>query len=192
MSHEKFDLSKIARLDDESRFEFLDPDVMWEALGSPSPDVIVDIGAGTGLFARRFAAMAPMATVYAADTEPVMIAWIGEHADPAIGSRLRPVLAQEASVPLPDAEADLVVMVNLHHELATPKDSYAEALRLLRPGGRLLVADWARNEVEGGPPQGIRATFDEIAEMLRGAGFGSVVRHEGLQRHTLVTARKGS
>lgn len=192
MSHEKFDLSKIARLDDVSRFEFLDPGVMWEALGNPSPDVIVDIGAGTGLFARRFAAMAPTATVFAVDTEPVMLAWIGEHADAAVGSRLRPVLAGEASVPLPDAEADLVVMINLHHELATPKDSYAEALRLLRSGGQLLVADWARNDTEGGPPQGIRATFDQIADMLRGVGFECVVRHEGLPRHTLVTACKGS
>lgn len=192
MSHEKFDLSKIARLDDESRFDFLDPDVMWDALGDPSPDVIVDIGAGTGLFARRFAAMAPAATVFAADTEPVMIAWMGEHADPVIGARLHPVLAEEASVPLPDEEADLVVMINLHHELATPKDSYAEALRLLRPGGQLLVADWARTDTEGGPPQEIRATFEQIAEMLRGAGFRCVVRHEGLPRHTLVTACKGS
>lgn len=192
MGHQKFDVRKIARLDDEDRFADLDPELMWAALGDPSPSVIVDIGAGTGLFAKRFAAMAPAATVFAADTEPVMLRWMEEHADPAVAARVRPVLAKEASVPLPDAEADLVVMINLHHELAMPRDSYAEALRLLRPGGQLLVADWAKNDMEGGPPQAIRATFDQIAEMLREVGFGCVARHEGLPRHTLVTACKGS
>ena len=38
---------------------------------SPEPSVIVEIGAGTGLFAGRFAAMAPDAKVFAVDTEPV-------------------------------------------------------------------------------------------------------------------------
>src|ERR1035437_9566910 len=55
--HEKFDASRLGRLDDETRFEYLNPEVMWGAAGQPDPAVIVDIGAGTGLFARRFARM---------------------------------------------------------------------------------------------------------------------------------------
>jgi len=192
MAHMKFDLAKIARLDDPARFDDLDPEVMWQALGRPAPESIVDIGAGTGLFARRFAQMAPAATVYAVDTEPEMIAWIEEHRDAATGERLRTVLADETSIPLPDASADLVVMINLHHELAEPSGSYAEALRLLRPGGSLLVADWSRNDAPGGPPQEIRVTFDRLAGMLRDVGFEDVTGHAGLPRHTLVTARRGA
>ncbi|HEY5549430.1 MAG TPA: class I SAM-dependent methyltransferase [Coriobacteriia bacterium] len=191
MAHEKFDISKIARLDDEGRLTELDPELMWDALGRPSPEVIVDVGAGTGLFARRFASLAPAATVFAVDTEPAMIRWMDEHEDPAIGSRLVPVLAEETHVPLPDAAADLVVMINLHHELASPRDSYAEAFRLLRSEGQLLVADWALGDTVGGPPQEIRATSAQIADMLRGVGFERVTHHEGLPRHTLVTAYKG-
>jgi len=33
MAHQKFDVSKIERLEDVARFESLDPDVMWAALG---------------------------------------------------------------------------------------------------------------------------------------------------------------
>ena len=192
MDHEKFDISKIERLDDEARFAYLDPEVMWAALGHPAPTAIVDIGAGTGLFARRFAALAPEATVFAVDTEPVMIKWLEEHADTTLGGRVRPVLAEETRIPLHDQVADLVVMLNLHHELVSPAESYAEALRLLRPGGQLLVADWAKTDVEGGPPQEIRATFDQVAGILKAAGFECVTGHEGLPRHTLVTACKGS
>ena len=79
MPHEKFDLSRLERLNDESRFKALDPRVLWAALDTPAPDVIVEIGAGTGLFASRFAAMAPQATVYAVDMEPEMVAWMSDN-----------------------------------------------------------------------------------------------------------------
>lgn len=190
MAHEKFDVSKLERLDDEGRFADLDPEVMWEALGRPAPGVIVDIGAGTGLFARRFAQLAPAATVYAVDTEPAMLRWVADHEDRALAGRIRPLLAEETCVPLDDGAADLVVMINLHHELADPSASYGEALRLLGPGGRVLVVDWARTDTGGGPPQKIRATADQIRGFLCGAGFDDAVAHEGLPKHSLVTARK--
>ena len=190
MAHQKFDVAKIERLEDVARFDSLDPDVMWAALGSPSPRVIVDIGAGTGLFARRFAAMAPGATVFAADTAPVMLKWIDEHADPSVGDRIRPLLAEESKVPLPDDTADLVVMINLHHELVDPAASYREALRLLCPGGQILVVDWAPGNTEGGPPQHIRATPDDIIGLLQRAGFVEAAAHAGLPKHSIVTAGK--
>jgi len=190
MAHQKFDVSKIERLEDVARFESLDPDVMWAALGSPSPRVIVDIGAGTGLFARRFAAMAPDATVFAADTAPVMLNWIDEHPDPVVGDRIRPLLAEESKVPLADDSADLAIMINLHHELIDPAASYREALRLLRPGGQLLVVDWAPGNMEGGPPQHIRATPGQIIGLLKSAGFVEAAAHAGLPKHSIVTARK--
>jgi len=190
MAHQKFDVSKIERLEDVARFESLDPAVMWAALGSPSPQVVVDIGAGTGLFARRFAAMAPDATVFAADTAPVMLRWIDEHPDPVVGDRIKPLLAEESKVPLADDSADLAIMINLHHELIDPVASYREALRLLRPGGQLLVVDWAPGNTEGGPPQHIRATPEKIIGLLDHAGFVEAAAHEGLPKHSIVTARK--
>ena len=190
MAHQKFDVSKIERLEDVARFESLDHDVMWAALGSPSPRVVVDIGAGTGLFARRFAAMAPDATVFAADTAPVMLRWIDEHPDPVVGDRIKPLLAEESKVPLADDSADLAIMINLHHELIDPAVSYREALRLLCPGGQLLVVDWAPGNTEGGPQQHIRATPEKIICLLERAGFVNAAAHAGLPKHSIVTARK--
>jgi len=188
--HLKFDIAKIARLDDVGRFDDLDPDVMWEALGSPKPAAIVDIGAGTGLFARRFAALAPEAKVFAVDTEQRMLDWIAGHGDPAVDDRLHLVLSEETVVPLPDGSADLVIMINLHHELADPEATYREVWRLLRAGGQLLVVDWAKREMVGGPPQSVRASGDEIVAMLGSVGFRDAQAHAGLPKHSLVTATK--
>jgi ubiquinone/menaquinone biosynthesis C-methylase UbiE len=190
MPHEKFDIAHLDRLNDVARFEYLPPEVMWQALGEPSPDAIVDIGAGTGLFACRFAQMAPTAEVYAVDIEPAMVRWMHEHKPPALCSRLHPLLGHESHVPLATGEADLVVMLNLHHELVDPQANYREALRLLRVGGQLLVADWAARDTQGGPPQHVRATAEQIGSMLRVLGFESITAHPDLPRHSLLTASK--
>ncbi len=101
MPHEKFDIAKLERLNDESRFEYLDPVVMWAAAATPDPRTIVEIGAGTGLFACRFAELAPAAQVFAVDVEPVMIRWMFQHRPAALSGRLHPILAEETKVPLP-------------------------------------------------------------------------------------------
>jgi ubiquinone/menaquinone biosynthesis C-methylase UbiE len=191
MAHLKFDVAKIAKLDDPGRFETMSPEVMWTALGNPSPEVIIEIGAGTGLFSAKFAEMAPGASVYAVDTETVMLDWMREHRPEVAAGRIIPVLSEETTVPLGDGQAQLVAMLNLHHELALPEALYGEALRMLVPGGQLLVVDWAPIETPKGPPLAIRASANEIVELLATVGFASVRAHDGaLPWHWLVTATR--
>lgn len=188
MAHEKFDIAKLERLNDPARLEQIDSDLMWDALGGPTPRVIVEIGAGTGLFAGRFAELAPDAVVYAVDAEPVMVEWMREHRAPAYGDRLIPVLSSEEAVPLADGIAELVVMINVHHELAAPPSIYAEAYRMLSSGGQIVAADWAPGAEGGGPSQVVRASAEQIAAELEVAGFTQLAVHAGLDRHSLVTA----
>ena len=190
MPHEKFDVSQLERLNDTSRFEYLDPELLWRTADTPDAKTIVEIGAGTGLFACRFAEYAPQAEVYAVDVSQVMVRWMLEHRPPSLCDRLHPVLARETSVPLGTGEADLVVMINVHHELADPRSSYREALRLLRIGGTLLIADWRLGDTERGPSQSCRASAEQIGEAITAVGFDEVVSHSGLSHHSLVTARK--
>lgn len=190
MAHQKFDISKLERLNDTGRFDTMIPSVMWSALGSPRPRIIVDVGAGTGLFAEKFAELAPEATVYAADMAPQMVEWMSENRAGVAVGRLVPLLSTETGVPRPDAQAQLVTMLNLHHELADPVALYTEALRLLEPGGQLLVVDWAARETPKGPPLAIRATFKTLHATMESAGFTHVLQHDGLPWHTLATARR--
>ena len=193
MPHEKFDIAKLERLNDEARFDYLDPETIWAAAGTPSPHAIVEIGAGTGLFACRFAELAPSADVYAVDIEPVMVRWMFQHRPAALSGRLHPILAEETKIPLPTGEADLVVMINVHHELADPRSSYCEALRLLKIDATILVADWLPGDTGGsGPPQAVRASSEQISEILSSVGFYNVTAHEGLSRHSLLTANKAA
>lgn len=191
MGHMKFDSAKLERLNDPARFESIRPDILWQRAGVASPTVIVEIGAGTGLFAAKFAELAPTATVFAADTEPVMIEWMRQNRAEVACGRVVPLLSRETQVPLPDAMADLVAMVNLHHELADPDALLAEALRLLRPGGRLLVCDWAARETPKGPPPSVRVTAAALLTQLQAVGFVDIeVDEDALEWHSVASAAR--
>ena len=49
---------------------------------------------------------------------------------------------------LPDAGADLVVVHQVLHYLSDPAAAVAEAARLVAPGGRLLIVDFAPHRLE--------------------------------------------
>jgi ubiquinone/menaquinone biosynthesis C-methylase UbiE len=190
VAYQKFDARKLERLNDEGRFETLIPEAMWEALGDPLPRTIVEIGSGPGLFASRFATMAPQATVYAVDTEPVMVEWMRANLPAVAEGRVVPVLSEETRIPLSDGVADLVTMINLHHELAEPSATYAEAFRLLGDDGQVLVVDWAQLETPHGPSLSVRVSAETLVQFVNRAGFTDVRTHEGLPWHSMVTARK--
>ena len=52
------------------------------------------------------------------------------------------------SVDLPDGAADLVVAHQVLHYLGEPMAAVAEAARLVRPGGRLVIVDFAPHDME--------------------------------------------
>jgi SAM-dependent methyltransferase len=190
MTHEKFDPSKLDKLNDPVRMARMEPLRIWTAAGIANPAVVVEIGAGTGIFAEAFANFAPSVKVYAVDTEARMIQWMERHRAPKLHGRLVPVLATDTMVPLPDGTADAAFMIDLHHELSSPDATYAEVYRLLAPGRKVVVVDWRKDNEPGGPPQEIRVSEAEIAATLERTGFRQVTTHEGPVRHSMITAVK--
>jgi len=190
MAYLKFDLRKLEKLNDPARLEQLPPEAMWRAVGDPSIRVMVEIGAGTGFFARRFCRMSKHGLVYACDLEDTMIRWMRENLPEVAEGCVIPVKSEEGRVPLAGELARLVYMINLHHELVDPQAVYREALRLLEPSGRLLVVDWKKEETPKGPPVGVRAPLDALLESIRSAGFEEVGARDLLEWHNLVTATK--
>ncbi|MFM8980606.1 MAG: metalloregulator ArsR/SmtB family transcription factor [Planctomycetia bacterium] len=136
----------------------------------PAQDV-VQLGAGSGAlslelarFARRLVAVEPDAG-RAAQARARL-------AGVACAQVLEAALA---GVPQPAASADLVVLAQALAALEDPAPVLAEAARLLRPGGRLLVLDllphgeaWVRERL-GHRRQGTRP--EQLRAWLTGAGL---------------------
>ena len=52
------------------------------------------------------------------------------------------------NLPLPDESADAVMLVSMLHHVEDPAAALAEARRILRPGGRLALMAFTREDVE--------------------------------------------
>ena len=108
----------------------------------PGMDVM-DVGAGTGYYSRRIAALVgPKGNVYAIDVQPEMVEMLNAVARrPGLGN-IKPILGSEKSVTLSDGLADLAIMVDVYHELEFPSEMLTSIVRALRPGGRVVFVEY--------------------------------------------------
>ena len=104
---------------------------------------VVEVGSGTGTLAIALAQLRRDATVIGIDGDPEVQA-LATRKPGADAVSWREGLAGQLA--LPDASVDRVVMSLLLHHLdgEGKREALREARRVLRPGGRLHIADWGR------------------------------------------------
>jgi ubiquinone/menaquinone biosynthesis C-methylase UbiE len=160
--------------------------------GLPSEARVADIGAGTGTFAIALAKAAPESEVIGVDTDPEVLG-LAQAKDGAEAVVWKRGLAGE--IPLPDQSCDRVVMSLLLHHLDAPgkRAALAEAHRVLRPGGRLHIADWGQAQdpamraaffvlqIFDGFPGTRDHAAGRIPDFLTSAGFPSPRQHDRLR-----------
>ncbi len=111
--------------------------------GVPDNGSVVDVGAGTGTLAISLAEARPDVTVTAVDGDAEILA-LAQTKSAADLVRWRRGLADD--LPLETASTDAVVTsLVLHHlDWSTKHRALQEIGRVLRPAGRLHIADWER------------------------------------------------
>ena len=188
----KFDPKKLARLNDPRRLEYLNPEIIWEKVALENPALMIDIGAGTGFFALLFYRKMKKGKVYACDISDELLAWMKDNLPAESKGFVIPVKMEESCVPLPDCKADLVYMINLHHELEEPLRILEESRRLLGEGGKLMIIDWKKEETPEGPPLDIRVEEKTIEDQMRASGFTNITKHAVLPYHHFLIGEKKS
>jgi ubiquinone/menaquinone biosynthesis C-methylase UbiE len=163
-----------------------------EAVVDVDPVVVVDIGCGTGSLAIPIAELLPGSRVIGIDGDPEVLGLA--QAKPG-ADQIEWIEARADSLPLEDDESDVVVSsLLLHHlPLASKRAMLAESRRVLRPGGRLIVADWAAPQdlvASAGffalqVLDGFATTNDNrrglIPALIEEAGFAAPVRMERIR-----------
>jgi SAM-dependent methyltransferase len=175
------DYSRQAQTYDETRGA--SPSVLGplrEALAGAPGRRLVDVGGGTGNYAR--ALRDDGWDVLVVDRSAAMLARAAEKGLPTLE-------ADAQHVPLPDEEADAVTMISMLHHVDDPAQGLAEARRILRPGGRLAVMAFAREDIAAqwyhdyfpstrAWMNASHPTLDELLSHLRGARRIPVVFHD--------------
>ncbi len=188
MTDKKFNPKQIEKLNNPKRYDIHNPELIWETLGLENPEVLIDVGAGTGFFSKPFADKIPDGKVYACDTSEVMLEWLKENLSSEYEDRILPMKTEENSIDLGDKIADLVFMIMLHHELDDPLLMLQEAKRLLKSGGKIMIVDWKKEEMPVGPPLELRIEADVIEDQLRQTGFSDIVQHNVLPLNSFLVA----
>lgn len=146
---------------------------MDEALGEGPFNLLVDLGTGTGRILELFGARA--SRVLGFDLNHAMLAYARMKLERAGLSQAQVRHGDLYNVPLPDGAADVVVLHQVLHFLDDPTAAIAEASRLLGPGGKLLVVDFAPHELEFLREQSAHRRLgfarDQLGRLLAGAGL---------------------
>ena len=118
------------------------PDVAVEALGLKPTDTVADIGAGTGYMSFRMARQVPDGQVLAVDLQPEMIELLEAERDEQKITNVQTIQAEEDNPHLPSEQIDLALMVDAYHELAFPREVMTGVAEALKPGGRVVLAEY--------------------------------------------------
>jgi predicted methyltransferase len=135
------------RFEGESREVFVARQAILAAVGVKAGDEVADIGAGTGLFTASFAGeVGDDGWVYAVDISSRFLEFIAQRAAAAGLANITPVLCTERSTNLPPGSIDVAYVCDTYHHFEHPADTLASIHAALRPGGRLVIVDFEREE----------------------------------------------
>lgn len=117
-----------------------------DAAGPGPFDLMIDVGVGSGRMLAVFADRVRRAEGF--DTNRQMLAVARANLDELPEGRAGVRLGDIYAPPFPPGGADLVTVHQVLHFLPDPGRAVAEAARLLKPGGRLVISDFAPHNLE--------------------------------------------
>jgi SAM-dependent methyltransferase len=160
-----------------------------DALELEPTDTVVDLGAGTGYMSFRLAEAVPEGKVYAVDIQPEMLEMLSMIQGDRHIINVEPRLAELTDPHLPDG-IDAVLMVDAYHELAYPYEVMTAVVDALRPGGRVVLAEY-RGENPLIPIKRLhKMTERQVRRELEAVGLEWVKTDERLPRQHLLFFQK--
>ena len=132
-----------ARFTRDERDVWRHRDAVSAAFGARRRETVLDLGAGTGVFAAALArAVGPEGTVHALDLAAPFVAALGELARRESLPQLRAGRCHPTHTGLPAACLDRALVCDTYHHLEHPQPMLADLHRAIRPGGELFVVDF--------------------------------------------------
>ena len=109
--------------------------------------VVADFGAGSGYYTERLArAVGPTGKVLAVDLQPEMLELVGARATRLGLTNVELVRSTADDPRLPAGAVDLILMVDVYHELAAPQRVLRAMKAALSPRGRIAILEFRKED----------------------------------------------
>jgi predicted methyltransferase len=163
------------------------PEHVLDVLGVKEGMTVADVGAGSGYFTVRIAKrIGPRGRVLATDLQPEMLDLLRTKVKAANLTNVVPVLTTESDAKLPRKELDLVLMVDVYHELPKPAATLAQVRAALRPEGRLALVEYRAEDPDVPIKPEHKTTLVQVRRELEANGFVFRTSDESLPQQRII------
>jgi len=170
-----------------------DPDRAVDVLKIEKGATVADVGAGSGYMTVKLSKkVGPQGKVYANDIQQGMLDLLNKRLTKAKITNVSLVLGTQDDPRLPPEALDLVLMVDVYHELSQPQAMLQKVRASLKPGGRLVLLEY-RKEDPSIPikPEHKMSVADAKLE-VEAEGFKLTKTNEDLPRQHILIFTRGS
>jgi ubiquinone/menaquinone biosynthesis C-methylase UbiE len=130
--------------------------------------------------------------VYATDLQPEMLALLGRRLERERVGNVTLVQGAAHDPRLPAAAIDLMLLVDVYHEFSEPQQMLRGLRRALKPGGRLVLLEYRKEDPRIPIRIEHRMTVQEARMELEAEGFQLARVDTALPRqHILIFTRAG-
>jgi ubiquinone/menaquinone biosynthesis C-methylase UbiE len=142
------------------------------ALDLPRGAVVADVGAGSGYYTVRLAkVVGPAGRVVATDLQPAMLDIVRDKLAREKLTNVTLVQGRTDDPVLPPATFDLILMVDVYHELASPQLFVRKLKEALKPDGRLVLIEFRLEDPRVPIREVHKMSVSQVREELGADGF---------------------
>ncbi len=162
------------------------PERVMDFIGVRPGMVIGEVGAGSGYFTVRLAARIGLeGHIYANEINSRYLDYIKQRCDEDGITNITTILGEEKDPLLPEASLDMVIMVNVYHELSDPVAMMRAILPSLKPNATVVIVDYDR--AKRGPRH--TAIPEDVHQEVEGCGYQLIRREDFLPRQFILIFR---
>lgn len=163
------------------------PEKVLDLIGIVPGSTVADVGAGTGYFTVRLSKrVGAKGEVIATELQPEMLRILDHRVSHAGITNVRLIRGTEDQAKLPERCCELVLMVDVYHELSNPPRVMAGVRRALKPTGRLVLVEYKGEDASIPIKPEHKMTLAQIKKELEPLGFAFEKSHEELPDQRVV------